>query len=157
MALAGSKRIFDLMDETKENNEGKIKMVNVKYQDDKLIETPDTTNNWAWKIKKDGKFIYQKVNGDIVFENVDFAYTKDKPILKDINMYAKPGQKVAFVGATGAGKTTIANLINRFYDINNGKILYDGINIKDINKRDLRHSIGIVLQDTALFTGTIDQ
>lgn len=157
MALAGSKRIFDLMDEIKERNEGKIKMVNIKEQDGKLIETPDVTNLWAWKIKENNAFKYQQVKGDIDFKDVDFSYTKNNPILKNINLYAKPGQKVAFVGATGAGKTTITNLINRFYDINKGQILYDGIDITNINKRDLRHSIGIVLQDTALFTGTIKE
>ena len=158
MALAGAARVFALMDEEPEQDHGDVTLVNVKYtQDGALAETTERTNIWAWKEPHaDGTYYtYTKLTGDVRFFDVDFAYTPDKPILHDITLYAKPGQKVAFVGSTGAGKTTITNLINRFYDINDGKITYDGIDIKRICKRDLRQSLGIVLQDTNLFTGTV--
>ena len=157
MALAGAARVFALMDEEPEQDHGDVTLVNVKYtQDGALAETTERTNIWAWKEPHaDGTYTYTKLTGDVRFFDVDFAYTPDKPILHDITLYAKPGQKVAFVGSTGAGKTTITNLINRFYDINDGKITYDGIDIKRICKRDLRQSLGIVLQDTNLFTGTV--
>ena len=157
MALAGAARVFALMDEEPEQDHGDVTLVNVKYtQDGALAETTERTNIWAWKEPHaDGTYTYTKLTGDVRFFDVDFAYTPDKPILHDITLYAKPGQKIAFVGSTGAGKTTITNLINRFYDINDGKITYDGIDIKRICKRDLRQSLGIVLQDTNLFTGTV--
>ena len=158
MALAGAARVFALMDEEPEQDHGAVTLVNVKYtQDGALAETTERTNIWAWKEPHaDGTYYtYTKLTGDVRFFDVDFAYTPDKPILHDITLYAKPGQKLAFVGSTGAGKTTITNLINRFYDINDGKITYDGIDIKRICKRDLRQSLGIVLQDTNLFTGTV--
>ena len=157
MALAGAARVFALMDEEPEQDHGDVTLVNVKYtQDGALAETTERTNIWAWKEPHaGGTYTYTKLTGDVRFFDVDFAYTPDKPILHDITLYAKPGQKVAFVGSTGAGKTTITNLINRFYDINDGKITYDGIDIKRICKRDLRQSLGIVLQDTNLFTGTV--
>lgn len=157
MALAGAARVFALMDEEPEQDHGDVTLVNVKYtQDGALGETTERTNIWAWKEPHaDGTYTYTKLTGDVRFFDVDFAYTPDKPILHDITLYAKPGQKLAFVGSTGAGKTTITNLINRFYDINDGKITYDGIDIKRICKRDLRQSLGIVLQDTNLFTGTV--
>lgn len=157
MALAGAARVFALMDEEPEQDHGDVTLVNVKYtQDGALAETTERTNIWAWKEPHaDGTYTYTKLTGDVRFFDVDFAYTPDKPILHDITLYAKPGQKLAFVGSTGAGKTTITNLINRFYDINDGKITYDGIDIKRICKRDLRQSLGIVLQDTNLFTGTV--
>ena len=158
MALAGAARVFALMDEEPEQDHGDVTLVNVKYtQDGALAETTERTNIWAWKEPHaDGTYYtYTKLTGDVRFFDVDFAYTPDKPILHDITLYAKPGQKLAFVGSTGAGKTTITNLINRFYDINDGKITYDGIDIKRICKRDLRQSLGIVLQDTNLFTGTV--
>ena len=158
MALAGAARVFALMDEEPEQDHGDVTLVNVKYtQDGALAETTERTNIWAWKEPHaDGAYYtYTKLTGDVRFFDVDFAYTPDKPILHDITLYAKPGQKLAFVGSTGAGKTTITNLINRFYDINDGKITYDGIDIKRICKRDLRQSLGIVLQDTNLFTGTV--
>ena len=158
MALAGAARVFALMDEEPEQDHGDVTLVNGKYtQDGALAETTERTNIWAWKEPHaDGTYYtYTKLTGDVRFFDVDFAYTPDKPILHDITLYAKPGQKLAFVGSTGAGKTTITNLINRFYDINDGKITYDGIDIKRICKRDLRQSLGIVLQDTNLFTGTV--
>ena len=157
MALAGAERIFELMDEQPEQDNGYVTLVNAKYdKDGNLAETPEKTNIWAWKHPhEDGTITYQKVCGDVRFYDVDFGYNPDKIVLHDITLYAEPGQKVAFVGATGAGKTTITNLINRFYDIADGKIRYDGININKIKKSDLRRSLGIVLQDTNLFTGTI--
>ena len=157
MALAGAARVFALMDEEPEQDHGDVTLVNVKYtQDGALAETTERTNIWAWKEPHaDGTYTYTKLTGDVRFFDVDFAYTPDKPILHDITLYAKPGQKLAFVGSTGAGKTTITNLINRFYDINDGKITYDGIDIKRICKRDLRQTLGILLQDTNLFTGTV--
>ncbi|HJA49151.1 MAG TPA: ABC transporter ATP-binding protein/permease [Candidatus Agathobaculum intestinipullorum] len=157
MALAGAERIFELMDEQPEQDNGYVTLVNAKYdKDGNLTETPEKTNIWAWKHPhEDGTITYQKVCGDVRFYDVDFGYNPDKIVLHDITLYAEPGQKVAFVGATGAGKTTITNLINRFYDIADGKIRYDGININKVKKSDLRRSLGIVLQDTNLFTGTI--
>ncbi len=157
LALAGSERIFALLDEEPEVDEGYVTLVNARINDEgEITESSETTNLWAWKHPhKDGSVTYTRLLGDIVFENVDFGYEKNKIVLRDINLYAKPGQKIAFVGATGAGKTTITNLINRFYEIQNGKIRYDGINIKKIKKADLRRSLGIVLQDTNLFTGTV--
>ena len=158
MAMAGAQRIFDLMDETPETDEGYVTLVNVKENDDgSLTETTERTNVWAWKHphRADGTVTYKKLEGDIVFDDVDFGYEEDKIVLHNIKMYATPGQKIAFVGSTGAGKTTITNLINRFYDIADGKIRYDGININKIKKGDLRRSLGMVLQDTHLFTGTV--
>lgn len=157
MALAGAQRIFDLMDEPVEEDHGIVTLVNVAFdQDDQIHETDEHTNLWAWKVpQEDGTFQYVKLAGDVRFDHVDFAYEEGKTILHDISLFAKPGQKLAFVGATGAGKTTITNLINRFYDIADGKIHYDGISINDIRKPDLRRSLGIVLQDTNLFTGTV--
>lgn len=157
MAAAGSSRIFKLLDQKKEEDSGDVKLVNVKI--DKLgsiQEVEEHTGRWAWKyINENGDIIYKELLGSIVFENVSFSYDNEKIVLNNINLYAKPGQKIAFVGATGAGKTTIANLISRFYDIQNGKIKYDGIDIRKISKSDLRKSLAIVLQDTHLFTGTI--
>lgn len=157
MALAGASRVFELMDEEPEQDEGYVTLVNAKYlPDGSLTETSERTGIWAWKHPhENGTTTYTKLTGDVRFFDVDFAYNPDKPILHDITLYAKPGQKLAFVGSTGAGKTTITNLINRFYDIADGKIRYDGININKIKKSDLRHSLGIVLQDTNLFTGTV--
>ena len=156
MALAGAKRIFELMDEEPEKDEGYVTLVNAKYVDGKLTETEEKTEMWAWKYPhKDGRLEYVEVKGHIEMVDVDFGYDEDKLVLHDISLFAKPGQKIAFVGATGAGKTTITNLINRFYDIEDGKIRYDGININKIKKDDLRKSFGMVLQDTHLFTGTI--
>ena len=157
MAVAGAGRIFALMDEKSETDEGYVKLVNAKEVDGQLVETEEHTGLWAWKHphSADGSITYTKLAGDVVMEHVDFAYEPEKPVLHDISLYAKPGQKVAFVGATGAGKTTITNLINRFYDIADGKIRYDGININKIHKEDLRHSLGVVLQDVNLFTGTV--
>ena len=158
MALAGAQRIFNLMDEPSEEDHGTVTLVNVSYDKDgqTLVETREHTNLWAWKVPQvDGSFQYVKLAGDVRFDHVDFAYEEGKTILHDISLFAKPGQKLAFVGATGAGKTTITNLINRFYDIADGKIHYDGISINDIRKPDLRRSLGIVLQDTNLFTGTV--
>ena len=158
MALAGASRIFEMMDETPELDEGYVTLVNVKNKSGKLIETKEKTNLWAWKHKhQDGKVDYIELKGNIEMFGVDFSYSKDKQVLHDISMYAKPGQKIALVGATGAGKTTITNLLNRFYDIEDGKIRYDGINIKKIKKDDLRKSLGMVLQDVNLFTGTIKE
>lgn len=156
MALAGSKRIFELMDEEPEKDEGYVTLVNAKYVDGVLTETNERTEMWAWKHKHhDGTVDYIELKGHIELENVDFGYDENKTVLHNISLYAKPGQKIAFVGATGAGKTTITNLLTRFYDIQKGKIRYDGININKIKKEDLRLSLGMVLQDTNLFTGTI--
>ena len=157
MALAGAERIFKMMDEPSEADEGYVTLVNAKYdKDDALVETSERTGIWAWKHPHhDGITTYHKLEGDITFTDVDFGYLPDKTVLHDINLYGRPGQKIAFVGSTGAGKTTITNLINRFYDIQDGKIRYDGINIQKIRKSDLRRSLGIVLQDTHLFTGTV--
>lgn len=155
-ALAGASRIFDFMDEEPETDDGYVTLVNAKEENGVLTECPEHTGLWAWKHPhSDGTVTYTKLEGRIVFDHVDFSYTPDKEILHDITLYAEPGQKVAFVGATGAGKTTITNLINRFYDIADGKIRYDGININKIRKDDLRRSLGIVLQDVNLFTGTV--
>ena len=157
MALAGGARIFALLDEKPEVNEGDITLVHAKYAaDDTVTETDESTGMWAWKhIGADGKPQYTELKGDIVFKDVDFGYDEKKIVLHDINLYGRPGQKIAFVGSTGAGKTTITNLINRFYDIQKGQILYDGHDIKSIEKDALRSSLGIVLQDTHLFTGTV--
>ena len=157
MALAGAERIFKMMDEPSEADEGYVTLVNAKYdRDDNLVETKERTGIWAWKHPHhDGSTTYHKLAGDITFTGVDFGYVPEKTVLHDINLYGRPGQKIAFVGSTGAGKTTITNLINRFYDISDGKIRYDGINIQKIRKSDLRRSLGIVLQDTHLFTGTV--
>ena len=157
MALAGAHRIFTLLDEEPETDEGYVTLVNARENPDgTLTECEQRTNIWAWKHPHhDGTVTYTRLRGDVRFDDVDFAYVPEKTILHNITLYAKPGQKVAFVGSTGAGKTTITNLINRFYDIADGKIRYDGININKIKKDDLRHSLGIVLQDTNLFTGTV--
>lgn len=158
MALAGAERIFNLIDEKPEDDEGYVTLVNAKKDaDGNITECRERTGMWAWKHphSADGSVSYTELKGDVRFEDVTFGYNQDKTILHDISLYAKPGQKLAFVGSTGAGKTTITNLINRFYDIQDGKIRYDGINITKIKKDDLRHSLGIVLQDTHLFTGTI--
>ena len=156
MALAGANRIFGLLDEPVEVDDGKVTLVNAKEEDGKIVESDKRTGMWAWRHPhSDGSVSYVKLQGDVRFNDVDFGYNEDKIILHDINMFAKPGQKIAFVGATGAGKTTITNLINRFYDIQKGTITYDGIDVKLIKKDDLRRSLGIVLQDTHLFTGTI--
>ena len=157
MGMAGAHRIFELMDEEPEVDQGNVTLVNVQEQaDGSLKEVPYRSNVWAWKVPQgDGSFHYTRLTGDVRFEHVDFGYVPEKTVLHDISLFAKPGQKVAFVGATGAGKTTITNLINRFYDIHNGRILYDGIDIMTIRKADLRRSLGIVLQDTNLFTGTV--
>ena len=158
MALAGAERIFNLIDEKPEDDEGYVTLVNAKKDaDGNITECRERTGMWAWKHphSADGSVSYTELKGDVRFEDVTFGYNEDKTILHDISLYAKPGQKLAFVGSTGAGKTTITNLINRFYDIQDGKIRYDGINITKIKKDDLRHSLGIVLQDTHLFTGTI--
>ena len=158
MALAGAKRIFELMDEEPETDNGYVTLVNAKYVDGVLTETTEKTEMWAWKYPhSDGRLEYVELKGHIEMIDVDFAYEENKTVLHDISLYAKPGQKIAFVGATGAGKTTITNLINRFYDIEDGKIRYDGININKIKKDDLRASLGMVLQDTHLFTGTIKE
>lgn len=158
MALAGSSRIFSLMDELAEQDEGYVTLVNVKEENGELIETKENTNKWAWKHNHhDGRLEYVELKGYIEFENVNFGYVKGKEVLHNISLYAKPGQKIAFVGSTGAGKTTITNLLNRFYDIEDGKIRFDGININKIRKDDLRKSLGMVLQDTCLFTGTIKE
>ena len=151
-ALAGAERVFDVMSLEPEIDEGKVELVNVKEENGALAVCEETTGRWAWK-RPDGTMTEFK--GDVRFENVDFGYTADRLILKNISLYAKPGQKIAFVGSTGAGKTTITNLINRFYDVQGGAVVYDGIDVKDIEKDALRHSLGIVLQDTHLFTGTV--
>ncbi len=157
MALAGAERIFKMMDETPETDDGYVSLVNVKEEAGKLIETPERTGRWAWRHEHqaDHTVDYVELKGDVVFDGVDFGYSDDKMVLHDVKLYAEPGQKIAFVGSTGAGKTTITNLINRFYDIQDGKIRYDGINVNKIKKADLRRSLGIVLQDTHLFTGTV--
>ncbi len=158
MGLAGASRIFTLMDETPETDDGYVTLVNAKEDENgNLVETKERTGVWAWKHfhKADGTTTYTRLKGDIVMDMVDFCYVPEKQVLTDVTLYAKPGHKIAFVGATGAGKTTITNLINRFYDIADGKIRYDGININKIKKADLRRSLGIVLQETNLFTGTV--
>ena len=156
MALAGAERIFDLIDQEEEIDEGYVTLVNAKMENGKIVETEERTGMWAWKHPhQDGRITYTRLRGQVEFENVQFGYEKNKRILHDITLAAKEGQKVSFVGATGAGKTTITNLINRFYDIQDGKIRYDRINIRKIKKSDLRRSLGMVLQDTNLFTGTI--
>lgn len=156
MGLAGASRIFGLLDEEPEFDEGYVTLVNAKEENGELVETTERTEMWAWKHPhEDGTVTYTRLEGDVEMHDVDFAYNPNKMILHNITLYAKPGQKVAFVGATGAGKTTITNLINRFYDIEDGKIRYDGININKIKKPDLRRSLGIILQDTNLFTGTV--
>ncbi len=158
MALAGAERVFELMDEQSEEDHGYVTLVNARITPDGAVtECPERTGQWAWKHphQADGTVTYVPLRGDITMYNVDFGYVPDKTVLHDVTLYANPGQKVAFVGATGAGKTTITNLINRFYDIADGKIRYDGININKIRKPDLRRSLGIVLQDTNLFTGTV--
>ena len=157
MGLAGAERIFDMMDQQSETDDGYVTLVNVKTKNGQLIESDDPTEQWAWKHphRADGTLEYVPLKGDVRFYDVDFAYNPDKEILHHITLYGKPGQKIAFVGATGAGKTTITNLINRFYNIADGKIRYDDININKIKKSSLRRSLGIVLQDTVLFTGTV--
>ena len=157
MALAGAERIFELMDEEPEVDQGYVTLVNAKIDEDgNITETEDRTGHWAWKHPHgDGTLTYTELKGDIVMDMVDFAYVPEKQVLYDVTLYAHPGQKIAFVGSTGAGKTTITNLINRFYDIADGKIRYDGININKIKKADLRRSLGVVLQETNLFTGTV--
>lgn len=157
MALAGCDRIFSLLDEAPETDEGYVTLVNAKEENGKLTETHERTGLWAWKHthQADGSVDYKKLEGNVVFNDVDFGYVPEKIVLHDVDLFATPGQKIAFVGTTGAGKTTITNLINRFYDIADGKIRYDGININKIKKADLRHSLGIVLQDTHLFTATV--
>ena len=156
MALAGAGRIFDLLDEEPETDEGYVTLVNAEEKDGVLTETDHRTGVWAWKHPHgDGTVTYTRMEGDVQFFDVDFGYVPEKIVLHDVSLYAKPGEKVAFVGATGAGKTTITNLINRFYDVQEGRILYDGINVKDIKKDDLRRSLVVILQDTHLFSGTI--
>ena len=156
MALAGAKRIFELIDEEPEVDDGYVMLVNAREENGEIIECEERTGTWAWKHPHgDGTVTYTRLMGDVTIENMDFGYVPEKTVLNDITLFARPGQKVAFVGATGAGKTTITNLINRFYDIDDGKIRYDGININKIKKADLRRSLGIVLQDTNLFTGTV--
>lgn len=159
MALAGAERIFNMMDEISEVDEGYVTLVNAKEEAGNIVETDERTGMWAWKHihKSDGSVEYVKLEGDVVFNGVDFGYNEEKIVLHDVKLFATPGQKIAFVGSTGAGKTTITNLINRFYDISDGKIRYDGININKIKKDDLRRSLGIVLQDTHLFTGTVKE
>lgn len=159
MAMAGAERIFALMDEKPEADNGYVTLVNVREENGELKESSERTGRWAWKHvhQADGSVDYVELKGEVVFNGVDFGYTDDKIVLHDVKLYAKPGQKIAFVGSTGAGKTTITNLINRFYDIQDGKIRYDGININKIKKADLRRSLGIVLQDTHLFTGTVKE
>ncbi len=157
MALAGAERIFDLLDEKSEDDNGYVTLVNAEYRDGKLTEAESRTGLWAWKHvhQATGEVEYKELRGDLVMDDVDFGYTDDKMVLHNVDIYARPGQKIAFVGSTGAGKTTITNLINRFYDIQDGKIRYDGINVNKIKKADLRRSLGIVLQETNLFTDTI--
>lgn len=157
-AAAGAQRVFELMDQEPEKDEGYVELVNAEEDENgNLIESPVRTNIWAWKHphKAEGTITYRRLEGGVVLDDVDFGYNEDKIVLHNISLYAKPGQKIAFVGATGAGKTTITNLINRFYDIADGKIRYDDININKIKKQDLRRSLGMVLQDTHLFTGTV--
>lgn len=157
MAMAGAERIFTLMDEEPETDDGYVTLVNCKIDENgNIMETNERTGHWAWKHPhSDGTLTYTELKGDVLMDSVDFGYTEDKPVLKNVSVFANPGQKIAFVGATGSGKTTITNLINRFYDIADGKIRYDGININKIKKSDLRRSLGIVLQETNLFTGTV--
>ena len=157
MALAGAERVFDLMDEPPEQDGGYVTLVNCHIAEDGTItECPERTGHWAWRHPHgDGTLTYAELKGDITMTEVDFGYVPEKQVLHDVTLYARPGQKIAFVGATGAGKTTITNLINRFYDIADGKIRYDGININKIKKPDLRRSLGVVLQDTNLFTGSV--
>ena len=157
MAMAGAERIFALLDEEPETDGGYVTLVNAKREQGKLVESKERTGLWAWKHfhQADGTTDYIELTGDVVFDGVDFGYNPEKIVLHDVKMYANAGQKIAFVGSTGAGKTTITNLINRFYDIQDGKIRYDGININKIKKADLRRSLGIVLQDTHLFTDTV--
>jgi ATP-binding cassette subfamily B protein len=158
MGTAGASRCFDLIDEKCEADDGYVTLVHIKKNEDGTFEeTNERTRNYAWKHphKADGTITYTELKGDIVLEDVDFSYTGDKLVLKNVSVYANPGQKIALVGATGAGKTTITNLINRFYDIADGKIRYDGININKIKKDDLRHSLAVILQDVNLFTGTV--
>lgn len=159
MAMAGAERIFKLLDEKPEVDEGYVTLVNVEEENGALKESETRTGRWAWKHvhQADGSVEYVELKGNVAFDGVDFGYNDDKIVLHDVKLYAEPGQKIAFVGSTGAGKTTITNLINRFYDIQDGKIRYDGININKIKKDDLRHSLGIVLQDTHLFTGTVKE
>lgn len=157
MALAGCQRVFALLDEVPETDEGYVTLVNIKEEKGQLVETTERTGQWAWKHphKSDGTITYEPLTGDVVFDDVDFGYVPEKIVLHNVDLYATPGQKIAFVGSTGAGKTTITNLINRFYDIQDGKIRYDGININKIKKDDLRQSLGMVLQDTHLFTASV--
>lgn len=157
MAMAGAERIFRLLDEEPEADNGYVTLVHVREESGELKESAQRTGRWAWKHthQADGSVDYKELKGDVVFDGVDFGYTDEKMVLHDVKLFAKPGQKIAFVGSTGAGKTTITNLINRFYDIQDGKIRYDGINVNKIRKEDLRRSLGIVLQDTHLFTGTV--
>jgi len=157
MGLAGAQRVFALLDEKSEVDDGYVELVNAKEENGQIVETNEHTGIWAWKHfhKENGTTTYKKLEGDVVFDDVDFGYTDEKIVLHNIDIFARPGQKIAFVGATGAGKTTITNLINRFYDLQDGKIRYDGINVNKIKKADLRKSLGMVLQDTQLFTGTV--
>lgn len=156
MALAGANRVFALLDEEVESDDGSVTLVNTTMDKDDVVECEGRTGNWAWKYThEDASVTYKEVRGDVVFDKVDFGYVEDKQVLYEVELFATPGQKIAFVGSTGAGKTTITNLINRFYDIQDGKIRYDGINVNKIKKADLRKSLGIVLQDTHLFTGTV--
>ena len=159
MAMAGAERIFKLLDDKPEVDEGYVTLVNVEEENGALKESEKRTGRWAWKHvhQADGSVDYVELKGNVVFDGVDFGYSDDKIVLHDVKLYAEPGQKIAFVGSTGAGKTTITNLINRFYDIQDGKIRYDGINVNKIKKDDLRRSLGIVLQDTHLFTGTVKE
>lgn len=157
LALAGACRVFNLLDQESEENLGKIELVRIKYQGDKIIECKENTGLWAWKNPEDLQNPYTPLNGDIRFNNVTFGYKEGEAVLKNISLFAKPEEKIAFVGSTGAGKTTITNLINRFYDIWSGSISFDGIDIRKINKKDLRKSLGMVLQDTHLFTGTVKE
>lgn len=159
MAMAGAERIFKLLDEKPEVDEGYVTLVNVEEENGALKESEKRTGRWAWKHvhQADGSVDYVELKGNVVFDGVDFGYSDDKIVLHDVKLYAEPGQKIAFVGSTGAGKTTITNLINRFYDIQDGKIRYDGINVNKMKKDDLRRSLGIVLQDTHLFTGTVKE
>lgn len=154
MALAGAERIFDMLDEKSDIDEGTITLVNVKKRDP-LEETEEFTGRWAWKKEEEGEVTYVELKGDVRFMDMTFGYNKEEPVLEGLSLYAKPGQKLAFVGSTGAGKTTVMNLVNRFYDVDGGRILYDGIDVRDIKKADLRRSLGVVLQETHLFTGTI--
>ena len=156
-ALSGAERIFDMMDEEPEIDEGNITLCNVRRnEDNSLSECEEKTGIFAWKVPENDTYKYVELKGDVRFDNVVFGYTPEKTILNKISLYAKPGQKIAFVGATGAGKTTITNLINRFYDIQKGEITYDGINVRDIKKADLRHSLGMVLQEVNLFCNALD-